>query len=48
VAFSSWVGACPITPLPFEDHPSTRTHQTGSRNKPQEKQTREPLAIIRK
>jgi len=39
-------GACPVTPLPFEDHSSTRARQTGLRNKPQEKQTRESLAMI--
>jgi len=43
---SSWVGAFPVTPLPFEDHPSTQVRQTGLRNKPQEKQSREPLAMI--
>jgi len=37
---------CPFTPLPFEDHPSTRARQTGPRNKPQEKQTRETMAMI--
>jgi len=46
VAISSQVGACPIKPLPFEDHPSTQVCQTGQRNKPQKKQTREPLAMI--
>jgi len=46
MAISSQVGACPFTPLPFKDHPSTQAHQTGPRNKPQEKQTREPLAMI--
>jgi len=34
VEISSWVGACPFTPLPFEDHPSTQARQTGLRNKP--------------
>jgi len=46
VAISSWVGACPFTPLPFEDHPSTQACQTGPRNKPQEKQTREIMAMM--
>jgi len=46
VAISSWVGAFPVTPLPFENHQSTQEHQTGLRNKPQEKQSREPLAMI--
>jgi len=40
------VDACPVTPLPFEDHPNTRACQTGLRNKPKEKQARESLAII--
>jgi len=40
------VGAFPVTPLLFEDHPSTQAHQTGPRNKPKEKQIREPLAMI--
>jgi len=42
--YDSWVGACPVTPLPFEDYPSSQALQTGSRNK--ENQTREPLAMI--
>jgi len=46
VAISSWVGALPVTPLPFEDRQSTQACQTGPRNKPQVKQTREPLAMI--
>jgi len=41
-----WVNACPVTPLPFEDHPSTQACQTGLRKKPQEKQTFESLAMI--
>jgi len=45
VTISSGVGACPVKPLPFEDHSSTQAHQTGPRNKPQEKQTRESLAM---
>jgi len=40
------VGACPVTPLPFEGHPSTQACQIGPRNKLQEKQTSEPLAMI--
>jgi len=40
------VGACPLTPLPFEDHLSTQARQTGPRNKLQEKQTRETMAMI--
>jgi len=40
------VGAFPVTPLPFKDHPSTQACQTGTRNKPQEKHSREPLAVI--
>jgi len=40
------VGACLFTPLPFEDHPSTQAHQTGPKNKPQEKQIRETMAMI--
>jgi len=39
-------GACPFTPLPFEDRLSTQARQTGLRNKPQEKHTRELLAMI--
>jgi len=46
VAISSQVGASPFTPLPFEDHLSTQACQTGLKNKPEEKQTREPLAMI--
>jgi len=45
VAISSWVDTCPFTPLPFEDHPSTRARQTGPRKQPQEKQTNESLAM---
>jgi len=37
---------CPVTPLPFEDHPSTQARETGMRNNLEEKQTREPLAMI--
>jgi len=40
------MGVCLFTPLPFEDHPSIRARQTGARNKPQEKQTRETIAMI--
>jgi len=36
----------PCIRLPFEDHPSTQACQTGPRNKPQEKQTRETMAMI--
>jgi len=46
VAISSQVDVFPVTPLPFKDHPSTQAHQTSPRNKPQEKQTRETLAMI--
>jgi len=46
VEISSWVDTCPVAPLPFDDHLSTQAHQTGLRNKPQEKQTNEPLAMI--
>jgi len=46
VAIYSQVGACPVTPLPFEDHLSSRACQTGPTNRPQEKQTREPLAMV--
>jgi len=46
VAISSQVGACTVAPLPFRDHPSTQARQTGLRNKPQEKQTSESLAMI--
>jgi len=45
VVISSWVGAL-FTPLPFEDHPSTQARQTGLRNKSQEKQARETIAMI--
>jgi len=38
--------ACPVTPLPFEDYLSTQARQTSPRNKPQGKQTREPLAMM--
>jgi len=40
------VGAFPVTPLPFENHLSTRAHQTGPRKQPQEKQTSESLAMV--
>ena len=46
MAISSQVGACPVTPLQFEDHPSTQACLTGPRNKPREKQSREPLVMI--
>jgi len=46
VEISSWVDTCPVTPLPFEDHPSTQACQTGPRKQPQEKQTSESLAMI--
>jgi len=46
VAISRWVGAFPVTPLPFEDHSSIQALQTGLRNKPQEKQTRETISMI--
>jgi len=39
------VGACLFTTLPFEDHLSTQARQTGPRNKPQEKQIRETMAM---
>jgi len=29
------VGACPVTPLPFEDYPSTQTCRAGQRNRPE-------------
>jgi len=32
MAISSWVDACAVTPLPFEDYPSTLACQTGPRN----------------
>jgi len=40
------VGACLFTLLPFEDHLSTQACQTDPRNKPQEKQIRETMAMI--
>jgi len=47
VAISSQVDTCPVTLLPFKDHPKTQASQTNLRNKPQEKQTSfEPLAWI--
>jgi len=36
----------PVTLMPIKDHLSTQAHQTGLRNKPQENQTSEPLAMI--
>jgi len=45
VAIPSRVDTRPFTPLPFEDHTSTRARQTGPRKQPQEKQTSEPLAM---
>jgi len=46
VVIFSWVGACLVKPLLFEDHPSTRACQTGPRKQFQEKQTNEPLSMI--
>jgi len=40
------VGAYPVTPLPFEDYPSTQAYQKGPRNKPQKKQNGESLGMI--
>jgi len=40
------VDTCPVISLPFEDHLSTLANQTDLRNKPQEKQTSKPLAMI--
>jgi len=45
VAISSWVDTGLSTPLPFEDHPSIRAHQTGPRKQPQGKQISESLAM---
>jgi len=45
VAIFSWVDTCPLTPLPFEDHPSAQAYQTGLSKQPQEKQTSESLAM---
>jgi len=40
------VNTCPVTPLPFEEHPSTPARQKGPRKELQEKQTSESLAMI--
>jgi len=40
VVISSQLGACPFTPLPFEDHPSTQARQTGSKASPRKSRPR--------
>jgi len=46
VVISSQVNTCLVIPMSFEGYLSTQAHQTGLKNKLQEKQTSEPLAII--
>jgi len=42
----SWVATYPISPMPFENHPSTHGYQKGLQNNPQLKQTSKLLAVI--
>ena len=40
------VVACTSQPVSFNGHPSTRGRLTGLRNKPQQKQTSQHLAVV--
>ena len=46
VVISSKVVACTSQPVAFNGHPNTRGHLTGLRNKPQQKQTCQHLAVL--
>ena len=46
VVISSKVVACTSQPVAFNGHPSTRGRLTGLRNKPQQKQTCQHLAVM--
>ena len=46
VVISSKVVACTSQPVAFNGHQSTRGHLTGHRNKPQQKQTSQHLAVV--
>ena len=46
MVISSRVIACTSQPVAFNGHPSTRGRLTGLRNKPQQKQTRQHLAVV--
>ena len=41
----SQLATCQLAPGPFEEHPCTRGHQTGHRNKPRGKQTEEEWTV---
>ena len=45
VIFSK-VAACTSQPMALNEHPSTRGHLTGLRNKPQKKQTSQLVAVV--
>ena len=40
------VAACKSQPVALNEHPSTRGHVTGLRNKPQKKQTSQIVAVL--
>ena len=46
MVISSMVVACTSRPVAFNGHPSTRGRLTGLRNKPQQKQTCQHLAVV--
>ena len=46
VVISSKVVACTSQPVAFNGHPNTRGRLTGLRNKPQQKQTSQHLAVV--
>ena len=46
MVISSRVVACTSRPVAFNGHPSTRGRLTGLRNKPQQKQTCQHLAVV--
>ena len=46
MVISSRVVACTSQPVAFNGHPSTRVRLTGLRNKPQQKQTCQHLAVV--
>ena len=46
MVISSKVVACTNQPVAFNGHPSTRGRLTGLRNKPQQEQTSQHLAVV--
>ena len=46
VVISSKVVVCTSQPVAFNGHPSTHGHLIGLRNKPQQKQTCQHLAVV--